>query len=65
MAFQYYVHSEYEFRLQNNTIDPPVAERFCARTDRREVPGSSLGRAGRRSSSEFSMVFSETRLNTG
>ena len=32
---------------------------------RREVPGSFLGRACRPSRSEFSVVFSETRVNTG
>ena len=40
----------------------PVAEWFCGR---REVPGSIPDRASRPSRSEFSMVFSETRLNTG
>ena len=34
------------------------------KTGRREVPGSNLGRACRPSRSEFSVVFSETRLNT-
>ena len=32
---------------------------------RREVPGSVLGRACQPGRSEFSMVFSETRLKTG
>ena len=36
-----------------------------SKTDRREVPGSFLGRACRPSRSEFSVVFSETRVNTG
>ena len=35
------------------------------KTGRREVPGSNLGRACRPSCSEFSVVFSETRVNTG
>ena len=34
-------------------------------TGRREVPGSNTGRACRPSCSEFSVVFSETRVNTG
>ena len=43
----------------------PVAELFCARTGRREVPGSVLGRACRSSRSEFSVVFFEIRVNVG
>ena len=42
----------------------PVAERFCSRTGRREVPGSIVGRACRPSRSELSLVYSETRINT-
>ena len=34
-------------------------------TGRQEVPGSNLGRACRPSRSEFSVVFSETSVNTG
>ena len=34
------------------------------KTGRRQVPGSNPGRACRPSHSEFSLVFSETRLNT-
>ena len=34
-------------------------------TGRREVPGSNPGRACRPRRSEFSAVFSETRVNTG
>ena len=38
----------------------------CAqKTGRLEVPGSIPGRACRLSPSEFSVVFPETRLNTG
>ena len=44
---------------------PPVAERFGACTGRREVPGSILAPACRLSCSEVSVVFSETRVNTG
>ena len=35
------------------------------KTGRREVPGSNPGRSCRPSRSEFSMVFSETCVNTG
>ena len=35
------------------------------KTGRREVQSSNPGRACRRSRSEFSVVFSETRVNTG
>ena len=34
------------------------------KTGRREVPGSNPGHACRPRRSEFSMVFSETRINT-
>ena len=40
-----------------------MAEWVCARTGGREVPASI--RAGRASRSVFSVVFSETCLNTG
>ena len=42
-----------------------MAERFCAKNGRQEVPGSILGRACRPNRSEFSAVFCETRLNMG
>ena len=35
------------------------------KTGRREVSGSNLGRACRTTLSEFSVVFSETRVYTG
>ena len=35
------------------------------KTGRRQVPGSSPGRARRSNRSEFSVVFFETRVNTG
>ena len=38
---------------------------FALKTGRPVVPGSILGRACRPSRSEFSVVFSETRVNTG
>ena len=36
-----------------------------SKTGRREVPGSFLGRTCRPGRSEFSVVFSETRVNAG
>ena len=42
-----------------------VAERFCAPAGIREVLGSILGHAFRHSRSEYSVVFSETRVDTG
>ena len=35
------------------------------KTGRREMPGSNPGRACRPNRSEFSVVFSETRVNAG
>ena len=35
------------------------------KSGRREVPGSNTGRACRPSRSEFSVAFSESRVNTG
>ena len=43
---------------------PPVAERNCAQNCRQEMPGSNPGRSYRPSRSEFSVVLSETCLNT-
>ena len=45
--------------------DPTSGTAVTLKTGRREVPGSNPGRAGRPSRSEFSVVFSETRVNTG
>ena len=44
---------------------PPVAEQLCAPKGRQKMPGSNPGRACGPSHSEFSMVFSETHINTG
>ena len=45
---------------------PLVAEWFCTRISRMEVPDSILGRACRPSRpSDFSVVFSETSVSTG
>ena len=58
----------YSFYRKYNFLgisSPPVAERFCARIERREVPGSILGRDCRLSHLELSVVFSETRVSTG
>ena len=45
------------------SLAPPVNDLICARPGRWEVRGSILGRACQPSFSEFSMVFSETRVN--
>ena len=42
-----------------------VAARFRAKNYDQEVSGSILGRACRPSRSEFSVIFSETRVNMG
>ena len=47
------------------SYNPPVAELVTLKTGRREVPDSIPGRACRPNRSEFSVVFSETRVNTG
>ena len=47
------------------TVRPRPHQWLRSKTGRREVPGSFLGRACRPSRSEFSVVFSETRVNTG
>ena len=44
---------------------PTSGTAVTLKTGRREVPGSNPGRACRPSRSEFSVVFSETRVNTG
>ena len=45
------------------SLAPPVNELLCARPGRWEVRGSILGLACRPSHLEFSVVFSETRVN--
>ena len=52
------------YQLQNVLL-PTSVGMVALKTGRREVPGSNLDRTCRPSSSEFSLVFSETRLNTG
>ena len=44
---------------------PTSGTAVTLKTGRREVLGSNLGRACRDSRSEFSVIFSETRVNTG
>ena len=44
---------------------PTSVEVAELKTDRGEMSGSNPGRACRPSHSEFSVVFSETRVNTG
>ena len=46
-------------------IGPTSGRVVTLETGRRGVPGSNPGRACRPSRSEFSVVFSETRVNTG
>ena len=46
-------------------IRPTSGTAVTLKTGRREVPGSNPGRGCRPSRSEFSVVFSETRVNTG
>ena len=43
----------------------PLAERFYSQTGRLEVMGSILGCACRPCRLEFSLVYSETHVNTG
>ena len=51
--------------MKSLTSRPTSGEAVTLKTGRREVPGSNPGRACRPSRSEFSVVFSETRVNTG
>ena len=44
--------------------NPFIRPSGYAQSGRREVPGSFLGHACRPTHSEFSVVFSETRVNT-
>ena len=46
-------------------MGPTSGTAVTLKTGRREGPGSNPGRACRPSRSEFSVVFSETRVNTG
>ena len=46
-------------------LRPTSGSAATFKTGRREVPGSKPGRACQPSRSEFSVVFSETRLNMG
>ena len=48
-----------------NFCCPTSGTAVTLKSGRREVPGSNPGRACRSSRSEFSAVFSETRVNTG
>ena len=46
-------------------VRPWLNQWLRSKTGRGEVPGSFLGQACRPSLSEFSVVFSETHVNTG
>ena len=52
-------------KVFHHVLGPPSGAVVTLRTGRREEPGSNTGRACRPSCSEFSVVFSETRVNTG
>ena len=57
---------EYRLQLVPSTHSCPTSgSAVTLKTGRREVPGSNPSRACRPSRSEFSVVFSETRVNTG
>ena len=54
------------FSIHDGTFSaPPVAERFCAQTGKRQVPSSNPGHACQPNRLEFSVVFSENRVNAG
>ena len=53
------------YKNSHDYISPTSGSAITLKTGRPEVPGSNPGRACRPSRSEFSVVFSETRLNTG
>ena len=63
METVYPIHKE-KFR-KHRGAGPTSGRVVTLETGRREVPGSNPGRACRPSRSEFSVVFSETRVNTG
>ena len=53
-------------RIRSSKISCPTsATAVTLKNGRRKVPGSNPGRACRPSRAEFSVVFSETRVNTG
>ena len=57
----------FESRVRHGyqTVRPWPHQWLRSKTVRLEVPGSFVGRACRPSLSEFSVVFSEIRVNTG
>ena len=59
--------SGFESRVRHGcrAVRPWPHQWLRSKTGRREVTGSFLGRACQPSHSEFSVVFSETRTNTG
>ena len=62
MKVQKYVrHGKNSTDSFGSTTDGAV---LSSKTGRREVPGSNFGRAYRLSCWEFSVVFSETHVNT-
>ena len=63
------IYEKFKFQrvvfIFKDAIAPPVAENFFSVTGRYDVPDPILGCTCRPSRSEFSLVFSETRINTG
>ena len=56
---------ESQVRHGCRAVRPWLHQQLRSKTGRREVPGSFLGHACGPSRSEFSVVFSKTRINTG
>ena len=66
MMLKYYYTEEAWITYCDSIIYSPTSGRVIKlETGRREVPGSNPGCACRPSHSEFSVVFSETRVNMG
>ena len=57
-------YNEFEIESFQDFISPTSGAVEALKTGRREVPGSNPGRTCRPSCSEFSVVFSNTRINT-
>ena len=62
----YNMHIKYELNRMNRLDTSPTCGGVVTlKTGKRGVQGSNPGRACRPSRSEFSVVFSETRVNMG
>ena len=53
------------YKKNSKAYCPTSGIAVTLKTRRRVVPGSNLGRACLTSRSKFSLIFSETRVNTG